>query len=410
MMGNRILITGTYDTKDDELTYLADRILTQGGEVLRMDVSILGDPSRATDFTKHDVASEAGATITGIIGYEDENRAMQVMATGAARLARRLFDEGHFDGVIVLGGSMGTDLALDLCAALPLGVPKYVVSTVSFSPMIPPDRLAADIQMILWAGGLYGLNSVCKASLSQAAGAVLGAARAVEPPTRDRPLVGMTSFGKTVLRYMVDLKPALEARGFEVAVFHATGMGGRAFEALAAEGAFACVMDFAPQEVANHLFGSSISAGADRMTNAGRRGIPQMASIGCYDLLDVVGWHPVPDRFRDHPSHAHNRLISSIVLNTAERREVARAICAKLAQATGPVTLFLPLHGGNEWDREGALLADAKGLAAFCDEIRSRCPANVTLTELDAHINDAAFTEAVLRQFDDWVVNGIVKA
>ncbi len=408
-MGNRILITGTYDTKDDELTYLADRILAMGGEVLRMDVSILGDPRRATEITKHDVASEAGATIAGIIGFDDENRAMQVMATGAARLARRLFDEGRFDGVIVLGGSMGTDLALDLCAALPLGVPKYVVSTVSFSPMIPPDRLAADIQMILWAGGLYGLNSVCKASLSQAAGAVLGAARAVEPPTRDRPLVGMTSFGKTVLRYMVDLKPALEARGFEVAVFHATGMGGRAFEALAAEGAFACVMDFAPQEVANHLFGSAISAGADRMTNAGRHGIPQMASIGCYDLLDVVGWHPVPARFKDHPSHAHNRLISSIVLNAGERREVARAICAKLAQATAATTLFLPLLGGNEWDRAGAPLADAEGLAAFCDEIRTHCPANVTLTELDAHINDAAFTEAVLRQFDEWVANGTVK-
>ena len=117
---------------------------------------------------------------------------------------------------LVLGGSMGTDLALDLCAALSVGVPKYIVSTVSFSPMIPPERLAADVQMILWAGGLYGLNSVCKASLSQAAGAVLGAARAVEKPRRERPLIGMTSFGKTVLRYMVTLKPALEARGFEV--------------------------------------------------------------------------------------------------------------------------------------------------------------------------------------------------
>ncbi len=215
---------------------------------------------------------------------------------------------------------MGTDLALDLCAALPLGVPKYIVSTVSFSPMIPPERLAPDIQMILWAGGLYGLNSVCKASLSQAAGAVLGAARAVEPPKRDRPLIGMTSFGKTVLRYMVTLKPALEERGFEVAVFHATGMGGRAFESLAAEGAFAAVMDFAPQEVANHLYGSAISAGPDRMTNAGRKGIPQMIAPGCYDLLDVVGWHPVPERFANHPSHAHNRLISSFVLNADERR------------------------------------------------------------------------------------------
>jgi uncharacterized protein (UPF0261 family) len=361
-----------------------------------------------TDFSKHDVIAAAGTTIDAIIAAEDENVAMQAMARGSATLAARLHREGQFDGVIVLGGSMGTDLALDLCAALPLGVPKYVVSTVSFSAMIPPERLASDIQMILWAGGLYGLNSVCKASLSQAAGAVLGAARAVEPPTRDRPLIGMTSFGKTVLRYMTTLKPALEARGFEVAVFHATGMGGRAFESLAAEGAFAAVMDFAPQEVANHHFGSAISAGADRMTNAGAKGIPQMVSIGCYDLVDFVGWHPLPDRFKDTPAHAHNRLLTSVLQTGAERREVARVICDKLSTAKGPVTFFLPTQGGNEWDRPGGPLSDPDALAEFCDQMRQSCPANVTLVELDAHINDPVFAEAVLSQFDAWAKQGLM--
>lgn len=408
-MGNRILVVGTYDTKDDELSYLAGVIRAQGGVALTMDVSVLGDPRAPTDWSKHQVIEAGGCTIDKAIAAEDENFAMQAMARGAATLCARLHRDGAFDGVIVLGGSMGTDLALDLCAALPLGVPKYIVSTVSFSPMIPPERLAADIQMILWAGGLYGLNSVCKASLSQAAGAVLGAARAVEPPRRDRPLIGMTSFGKTVLRYMVTLKPALEARGFEVAVFHATGMGGRAFESLAAEGAFAAVMDFAPQEVGNHLFGSAISAGPDRLVNAGARGIPQMVAPGCYDLLDVVGWHPVPDRFRDHPSHAHNRLISSYVLNTEERRMLAREIAAKLAAATGKTSLFLPNQGCNEWDRDGAPLADAAGLAAFCDEIRLACPPNVELVELDCHINDDAFCAAVLTQFDAWLAEGVIR-
>lgn len=409
-MGNRILIVGTYDTKDDELTYLASVIRAQGGQALTMDVSVLGDPGSPTDWSKHQVIEAGGTTIAKAVAAEDENVAMQAMARGAATLCARLHREGAFDGVIVLGGSMGTDLALDLCAALPLGVPKYIVSTVSFSPMIPPERLAPDIQMILWAGGLYGLNSVCKASLSQAAGAVLGAARAVEPPKRDRPLIGMTSFGKTVLRYMVTLKPALEARGFEVAVFHATGMGGRAFESLAAEGAFAAVMDFAPQEVANHLYGSAISAGPDRMTNAGRKGIPQMIAPGCYDLLDVVGWHPVPDRFRNHPSHAHNRLISSFVLNADERRAVAREIAGKLGTATGKTCLFLPTRGCNEWDRAGAPLADAEGLAAFCDEMRRICPDTVSLIELDCHINDDAFCESVLAVFDSWVAEGIIRA
>jgi uncharacterized protein (UPF0261 family) len=401
-----ILVAGTWDTKNDELAYMADVIRAQGGRVLTMDVSVLGDPVHPTDISKHQVAEAAGSTIATAIAAEDENTAMQIMAIGSARIAARLQAEGRIHGVIVLGGTMGTDLALDLCCALPLGVPKYVVSTVSFSPMIPPERLPADIQMILWAGGLYGLNSICKASLSQAAGAVLGAARAVELPRRDRPMIGMTSFGKTVLRYMVTLKPALEARGFEVAVFHATGMGGRAFESLAAEGAFAAVLDFAPQEVGNHLFGSAISAGPDRMTAAGARGLPQIVSIGCYDLVDLVGWHPLPDRFSENPFHAHNRLLSSVVLDAGQRRIVARQIMEKLAAAQADTVFLLPLQGGNEWDRAGGPLHDAEGLVAFCDELRAVCAANVQLVELDSHINDPAFSEAALSIIDGWIAAG----
>lgn len=410
MSEKTILVVGTYDTKDDELTYLADVIHGQGGAVKTMDVSVLGDPSMPCDYSKHDVAEAGGASIQAAIDSGDENTAMQIMAEGSAILALKLYREGVFDGLIVLGGTMGTDLALDLCQALPIGVPKYVVSTVSFSPLIPPERLPADIQMILWAGGLYGLNSICKASLSQAAGAVLGAARAVEKPDFSKPLIGMTSFGKTVLRYMVSLKPALETRGFEVAVFHATGMGGRAFESLAAEGAFAAVLDFAPQELGNHIMGSSISAGPDRMTNAGKSATPQMVSIGCYDLVDFVGWQEMPGKLCGQEVHAHNRLLSSVMMTADQRREMARAICAQLGEAKGPTVLILPTQGGNEWDRPDGPLHDADGLAAFIAEIRRHCPQNVTLIELDSHINDPAFSETVLAQFDLWQGEGILNA
>jgi len=410
MADKTILVVGTYDTKDDELSYLAGRIRAQGGNVVTMDVSVLGDPKTPTDHSKHDVAEAGGSSIGAAIDCGNENEAMQIMADGAATLAARLYGEGAFDGLIVLGGSMGTDLALDVCRALPLGVPKYVVSTVSFSPLIPSERLAADIQMILWAGGLYGLNSICKASLSQAAGAVLGAARAVEPPVGDRPLIGMTSLGKSALTYMVALKPALEARGYEVAVFHATGMGGRAFENLAANGAFACVFDFCTQELGNHIHGSNISAGADRLTNAGRNGIPQIVAPGCYDLVDIVGWEPVPEKWSDHITHAHNRLLTSIVLQDDERRAVARAHADNLAQATGETVFLLPTGGCGEWDRPGADLNDPQGLAAFCEAFRTHCPPNVELRELDAHINDAEFADAALSVFDDWVKRGIVPA
>ncbi|WP_425342910.1 Tm-1-like ATP-binding domain-containing protein [Sagittula salina] len=408
-MDRTILVVGTYDTKNAELDYLAEVIRGQGGRVRTVDVSVLGDPESPCDHSKHEVAEAAGSSMAEAIAGEDENFAMQIMARGATALAQRLYQVGAFDGVIVLGGTMGTDLALDLCAALPLGVPKYVVSTVAFSPLIPAERLAADIQMILWAGGLYGLNAVCKASLSQAAGAVLGAARAVRKPGVERPLIGMTSFGKTVLRYMAALKPALEERGFEVAVFHATGMGGRAFEALAAEGAFACVLDFAPQEVGNHLMGSQITAGADRMTNAGRAGIPQMVSIGCYDLVDFVGWQEPPEALRGQEVHAHNRLLSSVLMTGEQRRAMAREICAKLATARNETIFLLPLKGGNEWDRAGGPLHDADGLAVFVEEMRAACPPNVSLREIDAHINDEAFTAAVLEQFDAWRTAGVIE-
>lgn len=403
-----ILVVGTYDTKDDELSYLSSCITDQGGHVLTMDVSVLGEPKNPTDVSKHTVAQAGGGTIAQAIDSGDENIAMQIMARGAAAQARKLFEGGHIDGVISLGGTMGTDLALDLCQSLPLGVPKYVVSTVAFSPLLPPERLAADIQMILWAGGLYGLNSVCKSSLSQAAGAVLGAARAVEPPKQQRPLIGMTSFGKTILHYMVTLKPELEKRGFEVAVFHATGMGGRAFESLAAQGAFACVMDFATQEVGNHMM-DGLSAGADRLTNAGLAGTPQIVAPACYDLVDFIAWKPLPPRMQGKPAHDHNRLLKSVELNAAERREVAREMVAKLATAKAPTTFVMPTQGCNEWDRPGAPLHNAAGLAAFVDEIQTVLPPNVDYVPLDCHINDLQFTDAVLRIFDAWMADGTIQ-
>ena len=410
MSDKTILVIGTYDTKDDELGFMAQTIRNQGGTVVTMDVSVLGDPSQPTDYSKHQVAEEGGSSIRAAIDTGDENHAMQIMAKGAALLTARLYAEGRFDGMVVLGGTMGTDLALDVCTALPLGGPKYIVSTVSFSPLIPAERLAADTQMILWAGGLYGLNSVCKASLSQAAGAVLGAARAVVAPDRSKPLIGMTSLGKSALTYMVTLKPALEERGFEVAVFHATGMGGRAFESLAAHGAFACVFDFCTQELGNHIHGSNISAGADRLTNAGRHGTPQLVAPGCYDLVDIVGWKPIPDKWAHHMSHAHNRLLTSIVLDHEARRAVARAHAVQLAQATGPVTLLLPQDGLGEWDRSGADLNDSQGLAAFLSEMEATCPANVTTVKVKGHINDPIFAQTALEIFDDWCARGIVKA
>ena len=310
--------------------------------------------------------------------------------------------------MIALGGTMGTDLALDCAQALPIGVPKYIVSTVAGSPLIAAERMAADVQFILWAGGLYGLNPLCKSSLSQAAGAVLGAAQAVEPPEFDRPLIGMTSLGSTCLKYMKRLHPELTARGYDVAVFHTTGMGGMAFERLAAERAFACVMDFSLQELVNVLHGSLVSSGDDRLTGAGRSGTPQMVAPGASDILDLAGWQEIPQAFRDRSFHQHNRLIKNVAFNVEERAGLARAIVDRLAGATGPTHYFLPKHGIEEWDRPGEPVHDPEGLAAFVAASEAAAKDRIEMTTLECHINDASFCTAVLSLLDTWIDAGLV--
>ncbi|GLT11453.1 Tm-1-like ATP-binding domain-containing protein [Sulfitobacter porphyrae] len=408
MTDKTILVIGTYDTKNSELEFIAEKIRSLGGAILTMDVSVLGNPETPTDISKHQVAEAGDSSIEAAIESGNEHVAMNIMSAGAQVLARRLVDAGQIDGVIILGGTMGTDLALDVCQALPLGMPKYVVSTVSFSALIPAERLSPDIQMILWAGGLYGMNAICRASLAQAAGAVLGAARAAEPVQVERPLIGVTSLGTSCLKYIKQLKPELEERGYEVAVFHAMGMGGMAFEQLAAQKAFVCVFDFAGSELGNLLAGSVVNAGRDRHRAAGRAGIPQLVAPGCMDLIDFAGWQDIPERFADRPIHMHNKLVKNTFYNQEERREIARELNKRLGESAAPTHLIIPRGGIEEWDRPGGDCHDPEGLAAFVSELRETAAASVAVTETEAHINDTEFSAIALNIFDQWVSDGIV--
>ena len=186
-MTPNILLIGTCDTKADEIQFLRQVMQGQGATVAIMDVGVLGKPRFTPDYPNDAVAQAAGTTIADIAAYGDENEAMTKVAEGAVALTRRLYAEGKVQGMIALGGSMGTDLALDVAACLPIGTPKFVVSTIAFSHLLPPERIPADVMMILWSGGLYGLNSICRAALSQAAGAVVGAARAAVRPLASAP-------------------------------------------------------------------------------------------------------------------------------------------------------------------------------------------------------------------------------
>lgn len=403
-----ILLIGTCDTKADEILFMKSCIEGQGAQVAIMDVGVLGKPQFSPSYSNDDVAAAAGTTLADICAMGDENAAMTCVAGGAVALTRQLYAAGKIQGMIALGGSMGTDLALDVAASLPIGVPKFVVSTISFSHLLPPDRIPADVMMILWSGGLYGLNSICKSILSQASGAVVGAARAAVRPANDRPKIGMTSLGKSCLKYMVALKPQIEARGFELVVFHSTGMGGRAFADLAGQGAFVAVLDLCLQELSNDLGGSNVVSGKSRLEAAGLAGIPQIIAPGAVDMVDFPAWAEKPARFANQPFHAHNRLIASVTTPPEDRRRLAGLIGEKLTLATAPVTVIMPLLGIEEWDRPGEALHDPEGLAAFTQALRSAIKAPAQLLEIDAHINDAAFSIAVLRVLDLWIEEGIV--
>ncbi len=407
----RILLIGTGDTKSDEMVFMQEQITQAGGTAVIMDISILGEPKFTPAYSKHDVAATANTTIEAIAASGDENSAMALMALGASRLARRLCDEGNMDGALILGGSMGTDLALDVAAALPLGVPKFIVSTISFSHLIPPERISPDLMMILWSGGLYGLNSVCKSVLSQACGAVVGAAKISSRPQTKRPVIGMTSLGKSCLKYMVALKPELEKRGYEVAVFHTTGMGGRAFESVATQNGFAAVMDFSLQEVVNFENGViASSSGADRLENAGRMGIPQIVAPGAIDMVDLPAWSSLPEKWKDRPYHAHNRLLGSITTDHDGRRRTARTLLSKLEKSKGPVAFILPAGGIQEWDQVGEPLHDPEALAVFVSEIRKTAKVPIQLYDIPDHINSPLFAAKALEIFDDWVRQGIIPA
>jgi uncharacterized protein (UPF0261 family) len=404
-----VLLIGTADTKADELLFMKRCIESAGARASVMDVGVLGTPPFAPEHSNRDVAAAAGTTLEGIAALGDEKEAMTRMAVGAVALARRLHAAGEIHGVLALGGTMGTDLALDVTAALPLGLPKLIVTTVAFSHLIPPERLAPDLMMILWAGGLYGLNSVCKSILSQAAGAILGACGSSAAPVSERPLIAVSSLGKSCLSYMVSLTPALESRGYEPVVFHTTGMGGRALESLAAQGEFAAVFDLSLQELANEASGSVVTAGPTRLEAAGARGIPQICAPGGSDMIDLQTWREVPSRYAGRPYHAHNRLLASVAMNAEERRATARYIMKKLAQSRGPTAFLLPLQGIQAWDRPGEVLHNPAGLAAFIEEVRRCVPPSVELIELDCHINDPQFVTAALAVFDRWVAQGRVK-
>ena len=248
-MIRRIAIIGTLDTKGEEVQYIKELIERHGHQAIVIDTGILGEPPFKPTVTHQQVAQASGVSLEEIIAFGNEGKAIAKMAEGAAKVIKKLYSNGELDGVLALGATMGTSLGLTVTKALPIGLPKLIVSTIAFSAIITPDAACGDLMMMQWPGGFWGLNSISRETLDKATEAILGAADAYKKRVSIKMArIGVTSLGIRGCRYMSWVRPALEQKGYEVVAFHTDGMGGRVFEQAIAEGLIDAALDLSAFE------------------------------------------------------------------------------------------------------------------------------------------------------------------
>ena len=391
-----VLLIGTLDTKGEELAYLRDRLRLAGVDVLLADAGTGGAPTIEPDLH---VGAEAGVEAP----HDDRGAAVTAMAGAAATVARRLYDEGRIHGVLAAGGSGNTAIATAAMQALPVGVPKLVVSTMAAGDT--RDYVGGvDVTLMASVTDVAGINSISARVLANAAAAMAGMVSAAPVETSgDRPLVAATMFGVTT-PCVTTAREELERRGYEVLVFHATGTGGRAMEALVDGGFLAGVLDATTTELCDELVGGVLSAGPDRLEAAGRAGLPQVVSVGALDMVNFGSRASVPPQFEERNLYVHNPSVTLMRTTPQECAELGRRISRKLAAATGPVSLFLPLGGVSMIDAEGQPFHDPDADAALFGALRDGLAGSkVELVELDHNVNDEEFAIAMAGRLDEYL-------
>jgi uncharacterized protein (UPF0261 family) len=399
-----VLLIGTLDTKGAEYAYLRERLELAGVDVLLADVGTL-EPARGAepDIAREDVARETGADVAGLAAARDRGAAIGAMAEAAAALARRLHGEGRIHGVLAAGGSGNTAIATRAMQALPVGVPKLMVSTVAAGNTV--DYMGgSDVTLMASVTDVAGINTISARILANAAAAMAGMVTAPEPESpAGRPLIGASMFGVTT-PCVTQAREALEARGYEVLVFHATGTGGRAMEALAGGGYLRGLLDITTTELCDDLVGGVLSAGPDRLEAAGRLGLPQVVSVGALDMVNFGARDTVPPQFAERNLYVHNPSVTLMRTTAEECAELGRRIARKLAAATGPVALFLPLRGVSMIDAEGQPFHDPDADAALFAALREGLAGSaVELVELDCNVNDPEFSAAMADKLDSYL-------
>jgi uncharacterized protein (UPF0261 family) len=404
--GRTVLLLGTLDTKGEELEFLRERLRQAGAGVLLADVGTLEPPGVEPDISREEVGAEAGVDAAALGAAGDRGAAIGAMAGAAAALARRLYDDGRIHGVLSAGGSGNTAIATAAMQALPVGVPKLMVSTMAAGDT--RDYVGGvDVMMMASVTDVAGINSISARILANAAAAMAGMVLAEAPQLESgRPLVAATMFGVTT-PCVTRARELLEEKGYEVLVFHATGTGGKAMEALVDSGLLTGVLDITTTELCDELVGGVLSAGPARLEAAGRAGLPQVVSLGALDMVNFGARDTVPPKFEDRNLYVHNPSVTLMRTTPEESAELGRRIASKLSRATGPVSLFVPLRGVSMIDAEGQPFHDPEADAALLDALRVGLDGSpVELIELDNNINDEEFAMAMAEKLDGYLGGG----
>ncbi len=384
----------TMDTKGQELAYVAARLRAAGVEVKTVDVGVQADPTVSPDVDRSKVLGE-----TAIDPQGDRGTAVTAMGEALREYLTRQCQTGGVAGVIGIGGSGGTAIITRAMRALPIGLPKLMVSTVA-SGNTAPYVDCSDLTLMYSVVDVAGLNAVSEKVLANAAHAMAGMVSHPTPPSQSAPALGMTMFGVTT-PCVTAVRQSLEGRGFDCLVFHATGAGGRAMEQLVESGLIEGVLDISTTEVADQVVGGVFPAGADRFERLLQQRIPLVISVGALDMVNFGAIDTVPEKFRDRNLHVHNAQVTLMRTNVEENRQIARWIAGKLNQSTAPVTLLIPEGGVSMIDAPGQPFHDPQANATLFDELQSqiqRAPSRQVI-RLHHHINDPEFAAALVEHF-----------
>lgn len=396
-----IAVLGTLDTKGDEHAFVASLIRQRGHTAVLIDVGTAEPPRVRPDVTREEVAERAEVNLAELVQRHDRGECVAAMGEAAAKVLAQLAAEGRIDGVISLGGGGGTSIATTAMRALPLGFPKLMVSTLA-SGNVAPYVGAKDIVMMPAIVDVQGLNRISRVILTRAAGAICGMVEAAPPSAEDKPIIVASMFGNTTacIHHATKL---LEAAGYEVLVFHATGTGGRTMESLIESGMVSGVLDVTTTEWADELLGGVLGAGPERLDAAGSTGTPAIVAPGCLDMVNFGARDTVPAKFAGRTFYQHNPQVTLMRTTPAECAELGRILAEKVNSYRGPVTVLLPLRAISVISAPGQPFHSPEADAALFGAIKAHLRPGIPLVAVDAEINDAAFAEACAKALLDWI-------